>query len=220
MHWLLARLAWSAIDARAFRDHERALLDLLDDASEQLEPELLVTIAELKMLAADPEEVAWGERAVNATIGTPHAVRARVNLGSSLTNEPGRRHEGRAMLRQVVGEAGGDSFTRVRALNNLLCETVYAEPPSTVLPFVDQFERLITETSQVPSFGEQVVLFRQQCAERLGDLEFAKAAMAWFGPIEPAHTGCLAAAVSLLELDAGSAGAMCDAVQQVAARKP
>ncbi len=58
-------------------------------------------------------------------------------------------------------------------------------------------------------FAGQVALYREQCAERLGDIALARAALDWFGPVDPEPFTCLAAAAALLELDAGRPGAMC-----------
>jgi DNA-binding CsgD family transcriptional regulator len=219
MRWLLARLAWETLDAIAFRSHVADLASLFRDATFDELPELLTMHAELKMLVADPDEVACGEQAVIAATGTPFEDRAKLNLGSSLTSEPGRREEGRAILMEIVRSHRCDSFNHARALNNLLCDLVYAELPANVLPIIDELEQHVVATGLVSSFAEQIPLFREQCAERIGDRLLAESGLAWFGPVAPEPHTCLAAAVALLELDSGSPGDVCRAVTVEADRR-
>ena len=135
-----------------------------------------------------------------------------MSLGSSLTNEPGGRSEGRAILTGIVDSRSCDSFHHAWALNNLLCDAVYAWPADDVWPLIDQFERHVVATALYAVFAEYVALYRTQCAERLGDLALARTALDWFGPAAPEPFGCLASAVALLELDAGRTGPMCHGV--------
>ena len=113
------------------------------------------------------------------------------------------------MLLDIIRARTCDSLSLARALNNLLCDFVYAAPPDTVAPLIDEFEGHVTATALIAAFAEQVPLYREQCAERLGDGDLARAALAWFGPVEPEPHTCLAAAMAFLELDSGRPGRMC-----------
>jgi DNA-binding CsgD family transcriptional regulator len=208
LHWLLARLAAEEDATHEFRVHLAALVELLVGASPDQMPQLLTTIAELKMLAAAADEVTWGERAIEAAEGTPFGLRALINLGSSLTNEPGRRAEGRAMLRSAIAECdpSGHAFELARAFNNLLCDATYADPPAVMLELVDRFEAHVLAFGWLPAFAENIALYRALCAERQGDRAAADAAIAWFGPVEPERNSCLLVQAALLELDAGRRG--------------
>src|ERR1700752_4755935 len=94
------------------------------------------------------------------------------------------------MLLDIVHAGMCDSLSLARALNNLLCDFVYAAPPATVRPIIDEFERHVAATALSSVLAEQIPLYREQCAERLGDGELARAALAWFGPVEPGpHNG-------------------------------
>ncbi len=212
LRWLLARVALDSHDTDRFRANLSELVSLEQIAIGDERAEVLTACAELMMLCTRADEVAWGTRAVAAAIGTPLEGRARVSLGSSLTNEPGRRHEGRAILAEIVERHLCDSHHHARALNNLLCDVVYVWPAAEVWSLIDTFERHIVATALHAVFAEQVALYREQCAERLGDGVLARAALDWFGPVEPEPSTCLATAAALLELDGGKPGPVCRAV--------
>jgi DNA-binding CsgD family transcriptional regulator/tetratricopeptide (TPR) repeat protein len=222
LHWLLARLAWEERARDRFTAHLSALTAQLDGAPASELPELLTVIAELKMLAADDDEVAWGERAVAAAEGTRFSMRARINLGSSLTNEPGRRAEGHAMMRLAIADCDPSShaFDLARAINNLLCDALYADPPGAMLELIGRFENHVHAFGWVPQFAENIALFRALCAERLGDRAAADTAIAWFGPAEPEETGCLLVQAAVLELDAGRPGPATRRLAQVQQERP
>lgn len=215
LRWLLARVALDSLDNHSFRANLAELESLARIATGAEQAEVLTACAELMMLCTSPDEVSWGSRAVAAATGTPLEGRARISLGSSLTNEPGRRDEGRAMLADVIEREICDSYDRARAMNNLLCDVVYAWPATDVWSLIDKFERHVVATALHAVFAEQVALYREQCAERLGDAALAQAAIDWFGPVAPEPHSCLAAAVALLELDRGRTGPMCGAVVAV-----
>ena len=147
LRWLLARLALEALDTGRFRANLLELEALERVARGVDRAEVLTDCAELKMLSNEADEVVWGRRAVAAATGTPLEGRARVSLGSSLTNEPGGRSEGRAILTGIVDSRSCDSFHHAWALNNLLCDAVYAWPPDDVWPLIDQFERHVVATA-------------------------------------------------------------------------
>ena len=207
--WLQARLSLESLDTDGFRASLSRLESLERCARAEDRAELLTTCAELKMLSNSADEVEWGERAVAVATGTPVEGRARISLGSSLTNVGGRRHEARAILMKVFEEGLCDSFNHARALNNLLCEVVYSWPAADTWELVDTFERHVVGALLHSVFAGQVALYRAQCAERLGDLAIARGALEWFGPVDPEPFTCLAPAAALLELDAGRPGAMC-----------
>jgi len=212
LRWLLARLALDSLDPDRFRSNLAELDSLERTACGDEEAEVLTACAELRMLCTSADEVAWGSRAVAAAIGTPLEGRARISLGSSLTNEPGRRNEGRAILAEIVESQSCDSYNHARAMNNLLCDVVYVWPAADVWLLIDQFERHVVATALHAVFAEQVALYREQCAERLGDVALARTAIDWFGPVDPEPHTCLAAATALLELDGGRTGPACRAV--------
>jgi len=212
LRWLLARLALESLDTDRFRANLLQLEELERIARGADRAEVLTGLAELKMLSNDADEVMWGRRAVAAAVATPLEGRARLSLGSSLTNEPGRRGDGRAILADIIERRTCDSYHHARALNNLLCDAVYAWPAADVWPLIDQFERHVVATALSAVFAEMVALYRAQCAERLGDLALAQAAMDWFGPVEPEPFTCLASVAALLELDAGRIGPVCRGV--------
>jgi DNA-binding CsgD family transcriptional regulator len=212
LRWLLARVALESLDTDRFLANLSELESLERIARGAERAEVLTSCAELMMLRNSADEVAWGNEAVAAAIGTPLEGRARLSLGSSLTNEPGRRDEGRAILAEIVERQLCDSYHHARALNNLLCDVVYAWPAADVWSLIDKFERHVVATALHAVFAEQVALYREQCAERLGDAALARAALEWFGPVEPEPFTCLASAAALLELDGGRTGPACRAV--------
>ena len=110
------------------------------------------------MLSSRTDAVEWAERAAAATLpGTPaHAV-ALINLGSTLTDEPGRREEGRRALREAVAltRVAGREFDRARALNNLLSEVIYTDDAADVLALIDEAEQHILTCGLAPQIRRQ-----------------------------------------------------------------
>ena len=156
LRWLLARLALESLDTDRFRANLLQLEELERIARGADRAEVLTGLAELKMLSNDADEVMWGRRAVAAAVATPLEGRARLSLGSSLTNEPGRRGDGRAILADIIERRTCDSYHHARALNNLLCDAVYAWPAADVWPLIDQFERHVVATALSAVFAEMV----------------------------------------------------------------
>ena len=109
-----------------------------------------------------------------------------VNLGAALTDAPGRRGEGRAMLRRVVdlAESAGDSVLQCRAINNLLCEVVYTHDDDA-LALIDRLETIVFGGGLGAQFGEQIALFRGLLAERDGNQQAALDALGWLGRAGP-----------------------------------
>ena len=106
MEWLLTRVA---IESGEMDEFERALARLIaltDVAEDEQRVDLLMKIAETTMVASRADALEWADRAFEITTpGTVLHLVASINLGSALTDVPGRREEGRRMLRRAV-EAG------------------------------------------------------------------------------------------------------------------
>ena len=205
MHRLLARLARDAGDFAVHRVHVDAVKGLLKSARVDDRLRMLDVLAEVTMLSSDDDATVWGEQASAAfeEVGVVPAT-VLVNLGAALTDVPGRREEGRAMLRRVVelGESAGDSVLQSRALNNLLCEVVYTHDDDA-LALVDRLESIIFGGGLGAQFGEQIALFRGLLAEREGNQQGALDALGWLGPGEPASSGCLAIFAAGIEAGRG-----------------
>ena len=204
LHRLLARLAWETADRATHRSSTDAMIRLVDRVDKRHRAEVLASIAEATMLVDRADAVSWAERALDAATSNPelHAV-ALINLGSALTNERDRRHEGREMLRRAVAvtEVGSDSFAEARALNNLLCEIVFVDEPAVVRPVLERFESQTMRAGLTPQLGENVALWRAVLAERVGDQRAALDAIEWFGPVEPEGNGCLRLLTASIDLD-------------------
>ena len=171
LHRLLARLAWETTDRPTHRSSTEAMIRLVDRVDKRHRAEVLASIAEATMLVDRADAVSWAERALDAASSNPelHAV-ALINLGSALTNERDRRHQGREMLRRAVAVTaiGSDSFAEARALNNLLCEIVFVDEPAVVRPVLERYESQTMRAGLTPQFGENVALWRAVLAERVG----------------------------------------------------
>jgi DNA-binding CsgD family transcriptional regulator len=210
MEWLVAR---SALNSGAMDIYEAAVQRLIDLAGTTMGDDralLLARIAELTMLTDRVDALEWAEEAYAcAAPDTEAQVVARINLGSVLTDVPGRRHEGRQQLRSAVELARtlGSDHTRARALNNLLSEIVYVDEARDVLALLDEFENHLLASGLAPNIGDNAVLWRGVVAERQGDLAAARAAVSWYGPAAPERTSCLVWFNALLELSVGDLGA-------------
>ena len=162
------------------------------------------------MLAVDPDEVRWGERAISAATGTPLEDRARLNLGSSLTNEPGRRHEGHAILarhrsrpqlRQLPPCAGAEQ----PPVRSRLCRAAARRGPDhrrvrTARGRYGVDVKLHGGGSPLPGAVRRAARRPPTRPDR---------GLAWFGPVDPEPHTCLAGAVALLELDSGQRTVQC-----------
>jgi DNA-binding CsgD family transcriptional regulator/tetratricopeptide (TPR) repeat protein len=205
LHRLLARLARDAGDFEVHRANVDAVKGLLDIAGVDDRLQILDVLAEVTMLTSDDDAISWAEQAFAAfeKVGVVQAT-VLVNLGAALTDVPGRRDEGRVMLRRAVelGEAAGDSVVQSRALNNLLCEVVYTHDEDAHA-LVDRLESIIFGGGLGAQFGEQIALFRGLLAEREGDQQAVLDALGWFGPGEPTGPGCLAIFAAAIETGRG-----------------
>ena len=205
LHRLLARLARDAGDFEVHRANVDALKGLLDTAGIDDRLQILDVLAEVTMLTSDDDAISWAEQAHAAfeKVGVVPAT-VLVNLGAALTDVPGRREEGRVMLRLAVelGEAAGDSVVQSRALNNLLCEAVYLHDEDAHA-LVDRLESIIFGGGLGAQFGEQIALFRGLLAEREGDQQAVLDALGWFGPGELTGSGCLAIFAAGIETGRG-----------------
>ena len=205
LHRLLARLARDAGDFEVHRANVEALKVLLDTAVTDDRLQILDALAEVTMLTSDDDAISWAEQAHAAfeKVGVVPAT-VLVNLGAALTDVPGRREEGRVMLRRAVelGEAAGDSVLQSRAFNNLLCEAVYTHGKDAHA-LVDRLESIIFGGGLGAQFGEQIALFRGLLAEREGDQQAVLDALVWLGPGEPSGSGCLAIFAASIEAGRG-----------------
>ena len=205
-HRLLARIAWEAADPSVVRANVDGLLRQLDCANARERVGVLDALAEVTMLAADDRAVAWAEQSLAAYEACGDApTAALVNLGSALTDVPGRREEGRQLLARAVAatETTGDSFVRARALNNLLCEAVFFAPPETTAELLDKFEEVVFLGCLGAQLGEHVALYRAVAAERSGDAAGVRDALTWLGPAASSSNGCLAAMAVSFTADQG-----------------
>lgn len=203
---LLARVAWEVNDEPGFRAAVEGLLRQLDLAEDSERVYVLDAVAEVTMLASDDRAVAWAEESLAAFEASGTApTAALVNLGAALTDVPGRREEGRRLLRRAAEatEVGGDSFVRARALNNLLCEAVFSAPMDVALGLLDRFEEAVFLGCLGAQLGENVALYRAVLAERVGDAAAVQRALAWPGPTTRSRHGCLAAAAVSFALEQG-----------------
>jgi DNA-binding CsgD family transcriptional regulator len=205
LHRLLARLARDGGDFAVHSANVDALKALLEGADPHERLHLLDALAEATMLTSDDDAICFAERAYEAfEKGGAVPATALVNLGAALTDVPGRREEGRDMLRRAVelSETAGDSVVQTRALNNLLCEVVYTHDEDAHA-LVDQLESIIFGGGLGAQFGEQVALFRGLLAEREGDQQAVLDALGWLGPGEPTGSGCLAIFAAGIEAGRG-----------------
>lgn len=204
LHGLLARLAWESADKKAHQASTNAMIELVDQVAAPHRAEVLASIAEATMLGEHDDAIAWAQQAMNAAATHPALQTAGlINLGSALTNVRDRRHEGREMLRRAVELTadGSDTFSELRALNNLLCEIVYVEAPTDAHTVLERFEHRTMGAGLAAQFGENVALWRAVLAERVGDQRAALDAIEWFGPVEP--EGCLGRLAVSIDLDRG-----------------
>ena len=181
--------------------------------------QILDLLAEVTMLTSDDDAISWAEQAYAAfeEVGAVPAT-VLVNLGAALTDVPGRRQQGRDMLRRAVelGEAAGDSVVQSRALNNLLCEAVYTHDEDAYA-LVDRLESTIFGGGLGAQFGEQIALFRALLAERRGDQQAVLDALDWLGPGEPTCSGCLAIFAAGIETVQGRDASACQRLASIRA---
>jgi len=206
LEWLVAR---AALNSGAMHDYDAAvqrLIDMSSTATDEDRAPLLARIAELTMLTDRADALEWAEQAFACAGADPEAQAVGlINLGSVLTDVPGRRHEGRQQLRTAVEltRTLGSDHVRARALNNLLSEIVYVDKADDVLTLLDEFENHLLASGLAPNIGDNAVLWRGVVAERRGDLAAARAAVSWYGPAAPERTSCLVWFNALLELSVG-----------------
>jgi DNA-binding CsgD family transcriptional regulator len=223
MEWLLTRVAVESGEMDDFEHALARLIALTDVVEDEQRADLMMKIAETTMVASRVDALEWADRAFEITApGTVSHLVASINLGSALTDVPGRREEGRLMLRQAVETARstGSDVDRARALNNLLSEVVYADDPDDVLALLDEFEEHLFASGLAPRMGDNAVLWRGVVAERVGDLAAARAAVSWYGPAAPQRTSCLVWFKAMLELSAGDLGACAQELGQEPPARP
>ena len=194
-HHLLGRIAFEVVDVAAHRASVDALIELLERADAGDRPLILNSLAELTMLSSEVDAVRWAEQALLELddAGSAEAP-MMVNLGAALTDVPGRREEGRQLLRRVIdmGDDAGDSLLQARALNNLLCEGVYAYAGDELRLLLDRLEAVTFRSGLGAQMGENLALFRAVTAERAGDQTATLDALSWFGRSPPEQASCLA----------------------------